>query len=375
MTPSEVQPFCRMVAQDLGAHHVEGHVRRVDVGEGDDAVASPSAAARARRPRARPRPGRPRAAARRGRRPSAAGRQRRARARRLAALFLGFLDGGLDAFHAVSSLCCRSGRRPGPAAGRLPGSASGRQVGVLDRPELAPEQVERQVVGVQREQPRRDRHRDQHQRRHHQPSASSGSRAGCGCRAPWRRAGCRAWRRDPPAGGSSGSASPSAPRSRGRRRCRRPRRRRRSAAGSGCTGQPGMVGCSISEKRSPLDSTSMRSPTWAWPRLATAALYCVAAALSRSRSSPASTISLAGVAWIEASSSASVCFDHRLLLGDELQPLVDRRQLDVELAQAAPPPAPSASGSARAACCSADQPLERRDAGLAAPGCVGLPGL
>ena len=43
----------------------------------------------------------------------------------------------------------------------------------------------------------------------------------------------------------------------------------------------------------------------------------------------------------------------RLLVGDELQPLVDRRELDVELARAAAAAWPSAPGTARAACCSA----------------------
>ena len=74
----------------------------------------------------------------------------------------------------------------------------------------------------------------------------------------------------------------------------------------GLEGLRGMFGCSISEKRSPLESTSMRSPTWAWPTLATAALYWFWVLVS-SRSSAASTCSLAGVAWIEAVRSASVC--------------------------------------------------------------------
>ena len=73
----------------------------------------------------------------------------------------------------------------------------------------------------------------------------------------------------------------------------------------GLEGLPGMFGCSISEKRSPFDSTSMRSPTWAWPTLATAALYWFWV-LASSRSSPASTCSLAGVAWIDLSRSSRV---------------------------------------------------------------------
>ena len=73
----------------------------------------------------------------------------------------------------------------------------------------------------------------------------------------------------------------------------------------GLDGLPGRFGCSISEKRSPFDSTSMRSPTWAWPTLATAALYWFWV-LASSRSSPASTCSLAGVAWIDLSRSSRV---------------------------------------------------------------------
>ena len=49
----------------------------------------------------------------------------------------------------------------------------------------------------------------------------------------------------------------------------------------------------------------MRSPTWAWPVLATAALYWFWV-LASSRSSPASTCSLAGVAWIDLSRSSRV---------------------------------------------------------------------
>ena len=73
----------------------------------------------------------------------------------------------------------------------------------------------------------------------------------------------------------------------------------------------------------------MRSPTWAWPTLATAALYWFWVLVS-SRSSAASTCSLAGVAWIEAVEIGERLLDRRLVLGDELQPRVDRRELEVE---------------------------------------------
>ena len=98
----------------------------------------------------------------------------------------------------------------------------------------------------------------------------------------------------------------------------------------------------------------MRSPVWAWLRLATAALYCSCRAVS-SRSSPESTISFSGVAWIELSRverlpwivalSSAMNFS-RSSIGASSAPSSVRGAAAL----------PSASGSARAARCWSTRP-------------------
>ena len=127
-------------AQDLGAHHVEGGMRRVGVGEGDDAVAAPSAAGRARRPRARPR--RAPARALRPRAPAAAAGDRprpAARAAPAPAVVRCSLAFWMAAWmRSIGSLFLR---QPPQEAGT---SRAEPDLGE----KLAEDEVERQVVGV-----------------------------------------------------------------------------------------------------------------------------------------------------------------------------------------------------------------------------------
>ena len=112
--------------------------------------------------------------------------------------------------------------------------------------------------------------------------------------------------------------------------------RRDQLAVAGSTGLLGTFGCSISEKRSPFDSTSMRSPTWAWPTLATAALYWFCRLVELALE-PVEHLLVGRRRLDRLVEVVEGLLDRRLVVGDELQLRVDRRELDVELGERAAP--------------------------------------
>ena len=206
------------------------------------------------------------------------------------------------------------------------------------------------------------------------PRASSGSRAGCGCRAPWRRAGCR--------------ARPT--RSTGRRIERfsisisttKPMPGADAADHAGGGDQqpvravgPARHGRLLDQREAlalgqHLDALADLGLAAARHRVVVLRLQA-SRARARARRAPSRW---PGVAWIEASSSASVssitAFSSAMNFS---RSSIGASSTSSSVSGSAA--LPSASGSARAARCSLDQLLERRDAGLQHPDRAGSTGL